>query len=283
MLGAYDLPGDMPGFAEAQAEMSVRSRDAATLPGAQCDVAYGPHPRQRLDMFPAGSDTPAHLFLRGGYWMLGEKEDRHFPANAWVPRGVAWIVPNYRLAPEASLPDIVEDAQASFEWVISNAEAHGIDMTQVHLIGNSAGAHLAAMVAARIPPERIASLTLVSGLFDLLPLLDEAPNGWLNLNVGTARAMSPVHHLPPPELPVTVACGEAETEAFKLQSREFAEALRANGNPVDHFESPGRNHMEIITEIGTPGTPVFAAMERNLEKDRIRPEEMQGSSKHANQ
>ena len=272
MAGAYDLPGDMPGFAEAQAEMSVRSREATTIPGAQIDVAYGPQQRQRLDMFPAGPGTPALLFFRGGYWRLGEKEDRRFPAVAWVPRGVAWIVPNYRLAPETSLPDIVEDAQASLDWVISNADTHGIDVTQIHLIGNSAGAHLAAMVATRFPPERIASLTLVSGLYDLLPLLDEEPNNWLNLNVGSARAMSPVHHLPPSELPVTVCCGGAETEAFRLQSSEFAEALRANGNPVDHFESPGRNHMEVITEIGTPGTPVFSALERHLERGRIRRE-----------
>ena len=269
MAGAYDLPGDTPGFAEAQTEMSVRSQEAVNLPRAQFDVAYGPHPRQRLDIFPAGQDTPALLFFRGGYWRLGEKEDRRFPASAWVPRGVAWIVPNYRLAPETSLPDIVEDAQASLDWVISNADAHGIDVTQIHLIGNSAGAHLAAMVATRFPPERIASLTLVSGLYDLLPLLDEEPNNWLNLNVGSARAMSPVHHLPPSELPVTVCCGGAETEAFRLQSSEFAEALRANGNPVDHFESPGRNHMEIIMETGTPGTPVFSALERHLEEGRI--------------
>ena len=270
MAGAYDLPGDTPGFAEAQTEMSVRSQEAVNLPRAQFDVAYGPHPRQRLDIFPAGQDTPALLFFRGGYWRLGEKEDRRFPASAWVPRGVAWIVPNYRLAPETSLPDIVEDAQSSLDWIISNADAYGIDVTQIHLIGNSAGAHLAAMVAARTVPERIASLMLVSGLYDLLPLLSEEPNNWLNLNVGSARAMSPVHHLPSPELPITVCCGGAETEAFKLQSSEFAECLSANGHPVDHFESPGRNHMEVIMEIGTPGTPVFSALERHLEKGRIR-------------
>ncbi|MYA87379.1 MAG: alpha/beta hydrolase [Boseongicola sp. SB0662_bin_57] len=270
MPGDYDLPADMPGFAEAQAEMSMRSRETATLPGARFDVAYGPRPRQRLDVFPAGTGTPAHLFFRGGYWRLGEKEDRRFPATAWIPRGVAWIVPNYRLAPEASLPGILEDAQAAFDWVISNAETCGIDRKQVHLSGNSAGAQLAAMVAARTAPENVASLTLISGLYDLQPLLEEEPNGWLNLDVETACAMSPVHHLPPPELPVTVSCGGAETEAFRLQSREFAEALRANGNPVDHFESPGQNHMEIITEIGTPGTPVFAALERRLEECRSR-------------
>ncbi|MDE0523030.1 MAG: alpha/beta hydrolase [Boseongicola sp.] len=270
MPGHYDLPADMPGFAEAQTEMSMRSREAATLPGAQLDVAYGPLPRQRLDVLPAGTGTPAHLFFRGGYWRLGEKEDRRFPATAWVPRGAAWIVPNYRLAPEASLPDILGDAQAAFDWVISNAEACGIDGAQIHLSGNSAGAQLAAMVAARTGPEYVASLTLISGLYDLLPLLDEEPNDWLNLDIDTARAMSPVHHLPSPELPVTVTCGGAETEAFRLQSREFAVALRANGNKVDYFESPGRNHMEIITEIGTPGTPVFAALERHLEECRNR-------------
>ncbi|MYI68324.1 MAG: alpha/beta hydrolase fold domain-containing protein, partial [Boseongicola sp. SB0673_bin_14] len=119
-----------------------------------------------------------------------------------------------------SLPDILEDAQSALDWVISNAEACGIDRTQIHLSGNSAGAQLAAMVAAQTEPGRVASLTLISGLYDLLPLLDEEPNSWLN--------------------------------------------------PVDRFESPGKNHMEIIIEIGTPGTPVFAALERQLKERRNR-------------
>ncbi len=264
MAGAYDLPPDTPGFAEAQADMAERSRPAAALPGAALDIPYGTHPRQRLDIFPAGQETPAFLFFRGGYWRLGEKEDRRFPAVAWQPRGAAWIVPNYRLAPEVAVPEIVDDARAALEWVESNCAGFGIDAAGIHLVGNSAGAQLAAMLAAGPEGKRIRSLTLISGLYDLVPLLDEEPNTWLKMDPETARSMSPRLHLPAPDLPVAICCGGAEMPAFVRQSRDFAEALRRNGNPVEFFESPGKNHIEVIVECGIPGTPVFEAMKRHL-------------------
>ena len=273
MAGAHDLPPDTPGFAEAQAEMARLSRPAAALTGAAFDLAYGSHPRQRLDIFPAGEEAPALLFFRGGYWKLGEKEDRWFPALAWQPSGVTWIVPNYRLAPEVTLPEIVEDARAALEWVETNGAEFGIDASRIHLVGNSAGAHLAALVATEpAAPRKIRSLTLISGLYDLVPLLDEEPNTWLAMDLETARSMSPCLHLPAPDIPVAVCCGGAETPAFVRQSRDFAEVLRRNGNPVEYFESPGKNHMAVIVECGTPGTRVFEALTRQLlrEPDKIR-------------
>ena len=128
------------------------------MPGHAKDLAYGPHARQRLDIFSAGQDAPVLVFLRGGYWRVGEKEDRWFPALEWLPRGVSWVVPNYRLAPDASLPEIVADAQAVFDWLLAHGTSHGIDPAQIHLVGNSAGAHLAAMVAAGPTVRQIRSL-----------------------------------------------------------------------------------------------------------------------------
>ena len=58
------------------------------------------------------------------------------------------MVPNYRLAPEASLPEIVDDAVAAFTWLHKHAGNQGINGDNIHLIGNSAGAHLSAMIAA---------------------------------------------------------------------------------------------------------------------------------------
>ncbi|MEX0283215.1 MAG: alpha/beta hydrolase [Paracoccaceae bacterium] len=262
MASGYDLPPETPGFAEAQAEMSALSAPAGELPGVVLDVPYGAHPRQRLDIFPAGPDAPVLIFYRGGYWRVGNKEDRRFPASEWLSRGVSWVVPNYRLAPDASLPDIVDDARAAFAWVIANGAAHGLDPTRLHLVGNSAGAHLSAMVASGPDGDAVRSMTLISGLFDLEPLRTETANDWLRLDADTAHMMSPTHHLPSPDVPVTVCCGGAETDAFLTQSRDYADRLRANGNTVEHFESPDKNHMQIILECGEPGSPVFEAQER---------------------
>ena len=105
---------------------------------------------------------------------------------------------------------------------------------------------------------------MLSGLYDLEPLLAETPNEWLNLTKSSTRDLSPSNHSPDPSLPVSVCVGATETDAFLRQSRNYAEVLRGNGNPVEYVESPGKNHMEIILECGAPGTPVFKELERNL-------------------
>ena len=268
MTGKYDLPPDSPGFAAAQAEMAERSLPAASLPGAAFDIDYGPHPRHRLDIISAGADAPVLLFFRGGYWKVGNKEERRFPALAWQPRGITWAVPNYRLAPDATLPEIVDDAVAVFNWLTTHAGNHGINGDNIHLIDNSAGAHLCAMIAASTRSPAIKSMTLVSGLFDLEPLVNEAPNDWLQMNQQTAQNMSPIRYPPPQSIPVTVCCGDAETPAFRAQSRNYFDRLREQGCNAEFFESPGKNHMEIILECGMPDTPVFDALNKHLRADR---------------
>lgn len=260
----YDLPPTSPGFAAAQAEMTALSQAAADLPGAALDIPYGADPRQRLDIFPAGPDAPVHVFLRGGFWTFGEKEDRRFPAVAWQTRGVSWVVPNYRLAPAARLPEIVADARAAVAWVIRHGADHGLDPRQIHLSGNSAGGHLSAMVAAGPEGAALKSLTLISGLYDLTRLLDQSPNAWLKMDAAAARAMSPVTLDLPMDLPITVACGGTETPAFLRDSADYAAHLTAKGHQAAHLLSPGKNHMEIILECGRPGTPVFEAMARHI-------------------
>jgi len=213
-------------------------------------------------VFPAGSQAPALIFLRGGYWRFGSKDERRFPALAWHKRGVTWISAGYRLAPEASLAEIVEDALAVWDHVTDHAEALGIDPARIHLVGNSAGAHLAAMVAAQ--REGIASLTVISGLFDLEPLLQEEVNSVLRLNPDSAERLSPMHHLPPTDLPVTVCVGGDESAEFKWQSRIYAECCEVQGNPVQYVECPGQHHIGVIGECGAPGTPVFTCLERQI-------------------
>ena len=65
-----------------------------------------------------------------------------------------------------------------------------------------------------------------------------------------------------PNVRVLIGCGEAETEAFKSQSRDYAEACRAAGIPIEVFESPDANHFQIIGDYGSPGTPLFDRHEK---------------------
>ena len=262
MTTGYDLDASEPKVAAVLNDFRKRSEAAEGLSDAGLDIAYGLHPRHRLDVFSAGQGSPAVIFFHGGYWRWGSKDERRFLACEWNRQGVSWIGVNYRIVPANSLADAVSDARASVAWIADHAEGLGIDGSRLHVTGNSAGAHLAAMVAAadwgegESRPE-IASLLVISGLFDLVPLLQASANDWLQLTPESAEALSPCQHMPPPDLPILVCWGGDETEAFAFQSRNYADICRASGNEVELFVSPGADHFDMIGELGTPGTQTF--------------------------
>lgn len=109
------------------------------------DLAYGPDPRHRLDLYrPSGRDGESLstvLFLYGGSWKRGSRVGYRFAGAALARRGFEVAVADYRLYPQATFPAFVEDAARATAWL---AERRG---RPVHLVGHSAGAHSAALLA----------------------------------------------------------------------------------------------------------------------------------------
>ena len=271
MPTGYDLDMAAPGTLAVQADYERLSREVGKAAGASLDVSYGPHPRQSLDIFPAGRSSPGLVFFHGGFWRAGSKDARRFPASEWNRIGVAWIPVNYRLLPQHCLEDAVSDARSALAWLEGNSADHGVDPGQLHVTGNSAGAHLAAMAAAEVCDGSwrrtgVASLSVISGLFDLIPLIGTPANEWLGLTAGSAAALSPIHSLPPCDLPVAVGRGGDETDAFAMQSRAYARACRSRGINAVSFVSPGKDHFQIIGEYGQPGSPLFRAIEQLVQR-----------------
>ena len=145
-------------------------------------------------------------------------------------------------------------------WLAVHAIELGIDRHNIVVAGSSAGAQLAAMVClpvswpGQVPACRTRAAVLVSGIYELEPLLATSINVALGLDAAAARALSPALH-PLAGFPATVVCwGEIETEAFKVQSQEFAAALRAVGTPCEAFEVPGCNHFDVVLDLAEPRT-----------------------------
>lgn len=239
------------------------------MPGARLDLAHGPHPRQRLDVFPAGADAPVLIFFHGGYWKAGSKDSRRFPAMAWGERGVTWVCVNYLLVPDNTLEEATADARNAVVWLSEHAGGLSINADALHVSGNSAGGHLAAMVAATSWDGRpaIRSLIAVSALCDLVPLVGANPNSWLGLTEQRARVLSPQNNLPPADLPVLVAWGEEETPAFRAQSHAYADLLEAAGSPITRLETAGEDHFQIINGFGDPASELFPAIARLIGAD----------------
>ncbi len=142
-------------------------------------------------------------------------------------------------------------------WLVARADPLGFDAANVVIAGSSAGGYLAAAAADRSPVP-VRGIVPVSGVFDVAPLIGTSINEPLGLDAATARALD----LLTPErryCPAVVAWGEVETDAFKRQSRAFAAGLRTAGTPCASLEVPGRNHFDVVLELGDAASPLFGA------------------------
>lgn len=251
-------------FIEAYRERSAQA--SASLPHAT--LAYGDHPDETVTVFPAGDAAPLVVFLHGGYWQELSARESTFGAVQCVPQGVAWAAVDYTLAPRASLARIVEQCRRAVRRICDQASAFGCDPRRIWLAGSSAGAHLAAM--ALLDPARPrrtprpAGGILLSGVYDLRPLVPTYVNRPLGLDEARAWALSPLSADLRGFGPALLAWGEHETASFVEHSRTFAAAL---GPGTTALEAPGRNHFDLVFDLGDPATPLGRAVHRCLRGD----------------
>jgi acetyl esterase/lipase len=144
------------------------------------DLAYGDASRQRLDVYrppQAAAPLPVVVFIHGGSWESGDKRQYRFVGNALAGMQAVAVLPNYRLYPEVGFPVYVEDAARAVAWAQAHAAEYGGDPARLYLMGHSAGAQIAALLALDPRYLRAAGATAqvtgfigLSGPYDFLPL-----------------------------------------------------------------------------------------------------------------
>ncbi|MEP7348130.1 MAG: alpha/beta hydrolase, partial [Gemmatimonadaceae bacterium] len=114
------------------------------------DVPYDSGPRQRLDVYrpkKAGPDVPVIVFIHGGTWQRGSKEEYQLVGDAVTRRGLVAVVVSYRVYPSVIFPAWVDDAARAVRWVSDSIRAYGGDPRKIFVVGHSAGGHTAALLA----------------------------------------------------------------------------------------------------------------------------------------
>ena len=145
------------------------------------NVAYGAESRHVLDIYQPETRLPSAplvVFFYGGGWRSGDKDNYEFVASALTEAGITVIIPDYRLFPDVTFPAFVEDAAAAVSWSVDNAQELGVSTDAVFLMGHSAGAHIASLVAldrsylARVSETEVSIRAWVglSGPYDFLPI-----------------------------------------------------------------------------------------------------------------
>jgi arylformamidase len=256
----YDNRGRVPEhpeiFARWQREAAAY-REAAQ--DAEFGLAYGPSPRQTIDLFPAKDDdamTPLALFIHGGWWRSLEPAMFSQVAAGPNARGVTVAVAGYDFCPQVSIATIIEEMRAACLWLWRR---YG---KRIFVYGHSAGGHLAACLLAQdwkafasdAPADLVPAAYAISGVFDLAPLVHVSQNSDLRLDDAEARRVSPLHWKVPAGRTLDAVVGSLESSEFLRQSKIIAEGWRSGGVAARYEEIAGTNHFTIVDALSDPGS-----------------------------
>ena len=245
---AYNNPAAVADSAALNASREARSAAFRAAHPGKLDIAYGPRPRNRIDLFPAADPAaPCLVFLHGGYWQRNAREQ--FACLVEGARAIGWsaALPGYTLAPDASLTEIAEEVTAALDWLASNGAAHGVG-GRIVLSGWSAGGHLTALALGH---PAVAAGMAVSGLFELGPIRDTYLNDKLLLTDAEIAALSPLR-LAVVGKPLAIAYGSAELPPLGGDSRALhARRARAHA-PGPLIPVAGADHFTIVLELQKP-------------------------------
>jgi len=145
------------------------------------DIPYGPDPRHRLDVYVpirTDPDAPVIVFFYGGSWKSGDRAQYRFVGQTFASRGYITVVADYRLFPQVRFPDFVSDGASAVRWVHRSIARFGGNGSSMVLMGHSAGAHIAALLAldrvyletADVPPKAVSGLIGLAGPYSFDPL-----------------------------------------------------------------------------------------------------------------
>lgn len=270
---AYDARATVSGttFDDVMAEYRRRSDAAvAHLSGVE-GIVYDRPSGQRLDIWGVGDEArPVFFVVHGGYWRMLSRQDTAFMADVLAASGVATVAIDYGLAPATSLPEMVRQVRSALTWVYRNGREHGLDTDRIVVGGSSAGAHLAATTmvpgwqeGAGIPESAVRGGLLLSGLYDLRPLVAAPANEWLGLTDETARAVSPALGTAP-SAPTVIAMAEREASGFAQQSADLHQ--RWSGAADSRLTTvPGRNHFDVFLDLAEPTSELSRALVRLID------------------
>lgn len=232
------------------------------VPAAARDLAYGPDPRHRLDLYgtPGDRPKPVLLFVHGGGFVQGDKGSDASWANAAVGRMAArrgWIgaVMNYRLAPDHAWPAGSQDVAAAIGFLIDHVAQYGGDPSRIVAMGTSAGAvHVAGYL--RLAPDhagRIAGAVLLSGLYGYTQL-DQRDERYYGA-AATYPDKAPLEAVARTRLPLLVACAQHDPDRFQAEFIGLMNDRRArHGTMPRSVIMTCQNHYTLAMHLGTSDT-----------------------------
>ncbi len=220
--------------------------------------AYGPDPRQKLDIYVPDTlkgPAPVLLFFYGGAWQSGKRGDYFAFGQAFASQGIITVVADYRLYPQVTYPAFVEDGAAALAHLRTTIARHGGDPARIFVSGHSAGGFNAVMLASEpaflkaVGGELswIRGVIGIAGPYDFLPLRQ---SDYIAIFHGANnRDAMPVTHVTGKRPPMLLAWGSADFTVGRVNIERMEAALKKHGSPVEAKIYPGVSHIGIILSL----------------------------------
>lgn len=227
------------------------------------DVAFGPLPRQRLDIYRPRQvgmqPRPVVLFFYGGSWDSGSKQDYLFVAEALCSQGCVVVIADYRLYPEVKFPALMQDPALAVQWVLQHVVGQQDAAQQLFLMGHSAGAHLVTLLLLK--PDYLAALGVhtqqisggigLSGPYDFLPLTSDR----LRAIFGPAEqeaASQPIRYARAEAPPLLLMTGLKDNTVWPRNSLRLADAIKAARGRVQVKTYADYGHVDMVAKLARP-------------------------------
>lgn len=249
------MPSSLLGWFDALVPKDHASRQIAA------DLAYGPDPRQRLDLYAprhAAAPLPLLVFAYGGGWNSGTRTEYHFAGRAFAALGFLTAVVDYRVHPQAHFPDFVDDLGLAANWLVDTAALYGGDPERVVLAGHSSGAYNAVMLGldpARFSAPglagRVAAIVGLAGPYDFYPFdVKESIDAFEG--IAEPERSQPVNLVTPAAPPMALLHGVRDTLVGDYHTVRLAQKLREASVPVLERHYPRFRHAELVLGLARP-------------------------------
>jgi acetyl esterase/lipase len=228
-------------------------------------ISYGPAGRQQLDVYrprEASGPLPVVVFFYGGRWQSGAREQYAFVAQALASQGFVVVVPDYRLYPQVTFPAFVEDGARAVAWAHQHIARFGGDPRRLHLMGHSAGAHIAMLLTLDahylaeqgLGPGALASTVGLGGPYDFLPFTSRDVRALMGPQEGWERTQ-PIRFVDGSAPPLLLVHGLGDTTVKPSNALRLAARVREAGGCVQLRLYPEAGHLEPLLGLAAPLRP----------------------------
>ncbi|MCX6217004.1 alpha/beta hydrolase [Spirosoma sp.] len=246
------------------------SRRIKNIPYVSTNASETDAERHLLDVYTPRKTTsagrmPVVMFIHGGSWNSGSKNLYAFIGRRLAKQGVVAVIINYRLSPAVLVPAMADDCAEAVRWTTQHIAEYGGDPDRIFVMGHSAGAGLAALLAtdSRLftklgiakNPVKGAILDDPAGL-DMLDYLTklEYPNDEQYLipygkDPAVWRSVSPMYFVSDATPPMLLYTGGRTYPSITSSSQRFLERLKEHNVKHDYEVLPGKKHVAMVTQL----------------------------------